>query len=213
MPLTDRTGQREPGSGHVDRFAERHREVGIDREIRSAVGREGSRPPQEPHLPAVQGLSGDAVLRGAGALAAKSEALLSVSVQPLARRRAAVALVVPAPAAPSKKFAPSQPTRSMISASCAGEQGVEPPLQPSGGRVDQRHLAARAAHIERAIRYIRRWQSWRQPRPPPLPEQAVLSGSQDAGQCATGVAPKFPAPWRWRTGPTSRSGRRRSCHG
>jgi hypothetical protein len=50
--------------------------------------------------------TGEAEFRGAGAVSAKSEALLSVSVQPSSARNAAsVVLVVPAGPDPSKKFA------------------------------------------------------------------------------------------------------------
>jgi hypothetical protein len=53
-----------------------------------------------------QGLAAVAVLRGAGAPAAKSPELLSVSVQPFEARRAAVVLEsVAAGALPSKQFA------------------------------------------------------------------------------------------------------------
>ena len=76
---------------------------------------------------------GDAVLRGAGATAVKSEPLSSVSVQPEAARRTAVVFTVAGAAdEPSKKLAPSQPTRSTIVASAVAEHGVELPLQPSG---------------------------------------------------------------------------------
>ena len=50
---------------------------------------------------------GDALLRGAGALAAKSAALLSVSTQPPLPRRAAVVFDSVGAAVPSKKVAPS----------------------------------------------------------------------------------------------------------
>jgi len=56
--------------------------------------------------PVAHGASGDDVLRGAGAPAAKSAALLSVSVQPPSARKAAVVLLsVGAAPLPSKKFA------------------------------------------------------------------------------------------------------------
>jgi hypothetical protein len=61
-------------------------------------------------IPVGQKLRGEIVLRGAGAPAAKSAALLSVSVQPLlARKSAAVAEMVGAAPEPSKKFAPLVP--------------------------------------------------------------------------------------------------------
>src|SRR5437588_7782503 len=50
---------------------------------------------------------GVSVVRGAGAPAAKSAELLSVSWQPPLLRRAAVVFVRPGAGAPSKKFAPS----------------------------------------------------------------------------------------------------------
>ena len=74
------------------------------------------------------GLRGDAVLRGFGAMAVKSAPLLSVSVQPLPLRSTAVVLLLAGAALPSKKFAPSQPTRSTIWASWAAEHGVDTPL-------------------------------------------------------------------------------------
>jgi hypothetical protein len=52
------------------------------------------------------GLSGEAVLRGAGAPVVKSALLMSVSVQPLLRRIAVVVFVRVAVGAFSKKFAP-----------------------------------------------------------------------------------------------------------
>ena len=79
------------------------------------------------------GLSGEPELRGAGVVAAKSALLLSVSTQPEFPRNTAVVLVVAgAGPAPSKKFAPSRPSRSTTVASWAGGHGVELPLQPSG---------------------------------------------------------------------------------
>jgi hypothetical protein len=56
--------------------------------------------------PPPQGASGDALLRGAGVPALKSAALLLVSVQPAAARRAAVVAVNAGAAVPSKKLAP-----------------------------------------------------------------------------------------------------------
>ena len=79
-----------------------------------------------------QAFSGEALLRGVGGPAVKSDPLLSVSVQPFPIRRTAVAFVVAGAGVPSKKLAPSHPTRSTSSASCAAEQGVEPPLHPRG---------------------------------------------------------------------------------
>ncbi len=79
-----------------------------------------------------QTATGDAVLRGLGAPSSKSEPLLSVSVHPPALRSAAVVLLVVGPTEPSKKLAPSHPIRSTMVARAAGEQGVEPPLHPSG---------------------------------------------------------------------------------
>jgi len=76
-------------------------------------------------------LRGEAVLRGLGGPVKKSAALLSVSVRPPSIRDKANILLVPGAAAPSKKFAEPHPTRSMICASEAGGQGVEPPLHPS----------------------------------------------------------------------------------
>ena len=53
-----------------------------------------------------------AVLRGLGAPVAKSDALLSVSVQPPAARRAAVVFVRPAATLPSKQLAVPYPRKS-----------------------------------------------------------------------------------------------------
>jgi hypothetical protein len=63
-----------------------------------------------------QALVGEEVLRGFGASAVKSVALLSVSVQPLAPRRTAVVLLGAAVGAePSKQFAVvPYPTKSMM---------------------------------------------------------------------------------------------------
>src|SRR5439155_3147621 len=69
-------------------------------------------------LSPVQKCNGDAVLRGLGAPTAKSDALLSESVQPLSARRTAVVLLGAAVAAPSsKQFAVvPYPTRSTTAA-------------------------------------------------------------------------------------------------
>src|SRR5438874_12962298 len=80
---------------------------------------------------AAQMFSGENELRGSGVPATKSAELVFVSVQPpLSRRPAVVLASVGAGPAPSKKLAPSYPTRSMIRPSCAAEQAAEPPLQP-----------------------------------------------------------------------------------
>src|SRR5690606_31546393 len=82
--------------------------------------------------PPPQGAGGVAPLRGAGAALEKSAALWLLSTQPWSARKAARALSSAGAApAPSKKLAPPNPTRSRISASCSGEHGVLPPLQPS----------------------------------------------------------------------------------
>ena len=78
----------------------------------------------------VHGFNGEPVLRGAGVPAEKSEALLSVSTQPLLARDAEVVLLKVGAAAPSKKLAFPYPTKSIIIANCAAEQGVDPPFQP-----------------------------------------------------------------------------------
>ena len=81
--------------------------------------------------PPLQMLGMLALLRGAGAPVAKSAALSLVSVQPSPARRIAVLLLVAgAGALPSKKFALPNPTRSRMSACCAGLQALLPPLQP-----------------------------------------------------------------------------------
>src|SRR5262249_50907639 len=80
--------------------------------------------------PPEHGFNADAVLRGAGAPTVKSELLLLLSVQPPFLRSAAVVLLRIGVAAPSKKSAPSYPTRSRISAGCVPLQGFVPPLQP-----------------------------------------------------------------------------------
>ena len=69
-------------------------------------------------LSPVQKCNGDAVLRGLGATTAKSDALLSESVQPISARRTAVVLLGAAVAAPSsKQFAVvPYPTRSTTAA-------------------------------------------------------------------------------------------------
>ena len=83
----------------------------------------------------LQRCAGELALRGAGVAAGpKSAPLSSVSVQPPSSRKSASVLPnVGAALAPSKKFAPPvpvpKPTRSTIWASCAGEQGADPPLQ------------------------------------------------------------------------------------
>src|SRR5258706_332737 len=64
----------------------------------------------------VQGLNAAPVLRGDGAPVEKSDALLSVSVQPLASRRAAVVFVSAGVAVPSKQLAPPNPMRSITPA-------------------------------------------------------------------------------------------------
>src|SRR5262245_18869941 len=75
----------------------------------------------------------EAVFRGLGTPSEKSPPLLSVSVHPKFALNTAVMLVVVGPGpAPSKKFAPSHPTRSTIVASAEGKHGVELPLQPKG---------------------------------------------------------------------------------
>src|SRR5882672_11136998 len=79
----------------------------------------------------LQVLVADAEFRGLGAPVAKSARLLSVSVQPLLVRKPAVVLLSVGAAAPSKKLAFPYPTKSMILASSAAGQGVEPPLQAS----------------------------------------------------------------------------------
>ncbi|HEY3262243.1 MAG TPA: hypothetical protein VGJ95_18590 [Pseudonocardiaceae bacterium] len=72
------------------------------------------------------------LLRGLGAPATKSAPLSSVSWAPSDLRSTAVVFdAVGAAAVPSKKFAPPYPTRSLMSASCSGEHGVDPPLQAS----------------------------------------------------------------------------------
>ncbi len=64
----------------------------------------------------VQGLNAAPVLRGDGAPVEKSAALLSVSVQPLASRRAAVVFVSAGVAVPSKQLAAPNPMRSITPA-------------------------------------------------------------------------------------------------
>src|SRR5512147_2057457 len=61
-----------------------------------------------------QVLKGEAELRGLGAPAVKSAPFASVSAQPLLLRNIAVEFVVAGAGLPSKKFAPSQPTRSTM---------------------------------------------------------------------------------------------------
>jgi len=80
---------------------------------------------------AAQTFNGEELFRGEGVPAAKSAALLLVSVHPPFARNAAVVLDREGAApAPSKKSAIPYPTRSRIRASCSAEQCVEPPLQP-----------------------------------------------------------------------------------
>src|SRR5688500_10866375 len=78
---------------------------------------------------ALHGASGVDVFRGAGVAAAKSVLLLSVSVQPFAPRKIASVVLVAGADAVSEKFAPPQPTRSMICASSPAVHGSLPPLQ------------------------------------------------------------------------------------
>ncbi len=115
-------------AGDIDRFGKCHGDIGVNREVCSTIRRKCAELRGDQQRAASRG---GAVLRGLGAPAAKSSTLLSVSVQPLALRKTAVGLVVAGAGAVSEKFAPSQPTKSLINANCAASHGVDPPLQAS----------------------------------------------------------------------------------
>src|SRR5262245_51573148 len=141
----------------------------------------------------LQECSADAVFRGAGAPAAKSLALLSVSVQPWLARWAEVVFESVGAGAPSEKFAPSYPIRSTICASCKAEQGVEPPLQVSPVVVVARITFPPVA-LMLTVPVASGVGSGEPVAPPACWTRKYWPGPSDPDSVVTGFEPKFPAP-------------------
>jgi hypothetical protein len=153
----------------------------------------------------LQEMVAENVFRGAGApgdagdAAEKSAPFWSVSVHPLpSRNAAAVAEIVGAAAAPSKKLALPYPTRSTIDASAAAEHGLDPPLHPSEPLVLTRATLPAPAAIAIGVGSIRSAAGNGTPVVPPAcctrkywPGLSVTDGNS---VFCVSFAPKAPVP-------------------
>ncbi len=189
------------GGGDVERdpsVAGRRGERDIeDQGRRAVVALDGRGVPdrQSGHGHAPHGSGGAAVLRGLGAAAAKSELLLSVSMQPLPARKSAVVVEgVGAGPAPSKKLAAAVADQIDDLRQLRGRtRRARTVARQASGRVRQDHLAGAARHVDRAGR-VRRRERAAVGAARRLLHEVVLAGREGSARGLSWLAPNGPVP-------------------